>query len=247
MAFKSHDQMKLIYIYSYITININTMKKSFFYYVGLLGFLSILQTQAQPSAPKTVLILLYEDIEILDFAGPMEVFMQAGLTVYTVAPSRSIKAMGKLQITPDYVIGDKEIPHADIVALPGGDGAMDCLNNKKTMDWIKQVVNQSSYNFSVCTGAYLLADTGILDGKKSTTFHTLIEDMRKRYPKVEVLSEVRFVDNGKEITTAGISAGIDGALYLVAKLYGESLAKRVARTIEYDKWTPNEGYVVGKN
>jgi transcriptional regulator GlxA family with amidase domain len=192
--------------------------------------------------PTTVALFLYDNVEILDFAGPMEVFMQAGFEVFTVGPSKNIKAMNRLSISVDYVIGE-HIPQAHIIALPGGDGALEYINDKKVMTWIKQSVQKSNYNFSVCTGAYLLAQTGILDGKKSTTFHSLIDHMGKEYPKVTVLRGVRYVDNGKEITTAGISAGIDGALYLVAKIRDEQAAKDVAFNMEYDKWTPGEGRI----
>lgn len=191
----------------------------------------------------SVALFLYDNVEILDFAGPMEVFMQAGFNVYTVGPSKTIMAMNKLKITVDHVIGDK-IPQADVIALPGGDGALDYIKNERVMSWVKKSVQSSTYNFSVCTGSYLLAQTGVLDGKKSTTFHSLIDDMGNQYPKVTVLRDVRYVDNGKEVTTAGISAGIDGALHLVARIRGEKAAKDVAFNMEYDKWTPGEGYTV---
>ena len=83
-------------------------------------------------------------------------------------------------------------------------------------------------------------------GSKSTTFHSSIEALRKEFPKAKVLSDVRFVDNGNVITTAGISAGIDGALHLVSKLKGEDVAKSTAYYMEYDKWVPQEGLIVSK-
>lgn len=212
----------------------------------IVAFMMLVITFSNCSAqqkPTTVALFLYDNVEILDFAGPMEVFMQAGFDVYTVGPSKTIMAMNKLKITVDYVVGDK-MPQADIVALPGGDGALDYIKNDKVMTWIKKSAQTSSFNFSVCTGSYLLAQTGILDGKKSTTFHSLIDHMAKEYPKVTVLQGVRYVDNGKEVTTAGISAGIDGALHLVARIRGEKAAKDVAFNMEYDKWTPGEGLIV---
>jgi transcriptional regulator GlxA family with amidase domain len=216
-----------------------TMKQIIIALILLVVFTS---SDAQPKA-LTVALFLYDDVEILDFAGPMEVFLQAGFNVFTVGPSKNIKAMNKLKITVDYVVGDN-IPQADIIALPGGDGALEYIKHKKVMEWIKSSVQRSKYNFSVCSGAYLLAQTGILDGKKSTTFHSMIDDMATQYPKVTVLRGVRYVDNGKEITTAGISAGIDGALHLVARIKGEQAAKEVAFNMEYDKWMPGEGLIV---
>lgn len=193
---------------------------------------------------KIVHLLLYDNVEILDFAGPMEVFMQAGFDVYTVGPYKTIAAMNKLKITVDYLITDSTIPRASILAIPGGDGVFEYLHDEMVMGWITQAIKTSAYNFSVCTGAYLLAQTGILDGKQATTIYTRIEDMENRYPAVKVVSGVRFVDNGKEITTAGISAGIDGALHLVAKIRGTAVAENVARRMEYDKWVKDEGLII---
>lgn len=210
--------------------------------IAFLLLITFTNCIAQRKSP-TVALFLYDDVELLDFAGPMEVFMQAGFNVFTVGPSKSILSMNKLRITVDYVVGDK-IPQAEIIALPGGDGALEYVRHGKVMAWIKESVQHSGYNFSVCSGSYLLAETGILDGKKSTTFHNLIDHMKKQYPKVTVLRGVRYVDNGKEITTAGISAGIDGALHLVSRINGEQAAKDAAFNMEYDKWTPGEGLIV---
>jgi transcriptional regulator GlxA family with amidase domain len=210
--------------------------------IALILSLTFAHCAAQRKSP-TVALFLYDDVELLDFAGPMEVFMQAGFNVFTVGPSKTILSMNKLKIEVDYVVGDN-IPQAEIIALPGGDGALNYIKHEKVMAWIKKATQNSTHNFSVCSGAYLLAQTGILDGKKSTTFHGLLDDMEKQYPKVAVLRGVRYVDNGKEITTAGISAGIDGALHLVARINGEQAARNVAFNMEYDKWTPGEGLIV---
>ncbi|MDX1939051.1 MAG: DJ-1/PfpI family protein [Saprospiraceae bacterium] len=203
---------------------------------------------AQLKEPRNVLLFLYENVEILDFAGPMEVFMQAGFNVYTVAPDKEIRAMNKLRITPDYILDDPNIPQADILALPGGDGAFACIENPKIVEWIKTISAGTQLNFSVCTGAYLLAEAELLNDKKATTFHTLLDDMQQRYPKVNVLKQVRFVDNGKEVTTAGISAGIDGALYLISRVLGKQRAIQVAQNMEYDKWKPDsEGLILNRD
>jgi transcriptional regulator GlxA family with amidase domain len=97
---------------------------------------------------------------------------------------------------------------------------------------------------SVCTGAFFLGQAGILDGLKVTTFHSQIKALQMSFPKTKVLSKVRFVDNGNVITTAGISAGIDGALHLVEKFRGREFAKAIANEIEYDKWIPEQGLIV---
>ncbi|HXB07325.1 MAG TPA: hypothetical protein VNW04_09420, partial [Puia sp.] len=105
----------------------------------------------------------------------------------------------------------------------------------------------TQYFFSVCTGAFILGRAGILDSLSATTFHASIASLREALPKTRVLENVRFVDNGRVITTAGISAGIDGALHLVARLKGDAAAREVAEYMEYDKWIPNQGLVVDKN
>jgi transcriptional regulator GlxA family with amidase domain len=112
------------------------------------------------------------------------------------------------------------------------------------INWIKENQQSTAYYFSVCTGAFVLAKAGLLDGLSATTFHLSIEDLKKSYPKIKVLSDARYVDTGKVITTAGISAGIDGALHLVAKLKGDQAAKDVVEYMEYDNWIPNKGVVV---
>lgn len=201
-------------------------------------------SQAQLKEPNNVGLFLYENVEILDFAGPMEVFMQAGMNVYTIAPEKTIKAMNKLTITTDYTIDDNNLPPIDVFVIPGGDGAFNCLVQENVMEWVKAQTTVSTLNFSVCSGAYLFAKAGVLDNKKATTFHTLLDDMQQQYPKIAVLKGTRFVDNGREITTAGISAGIDGALYLVSRLKGNTRAMAVATNMEYDKWKAGEGYIV---
>jgi len=188
-----------------------------------------------------VAFYLQDGVEVLDFAGPMEVFANSGFDVFTVsATHEQLKAQGILKITPDYSIDDA--PHADIVAFFGGNSGA-ASNNPKVISWLKAQTDVSYY-FSVCTGAFIMGKAGLLDGQTVTTFHLSIDDLKTQTPKAKVLSNVRFVDNGKVITTAGISAGIDGALHLVAKIRGEEIATQTAAYMEYDKWVPAQGLVV---
>ena len=115
----------------------------------------------------------------------------------------------------------------------------------RLIKWINTVQNPTYY-FSVCTGAFFLAKAGLLDNLTVTTFHSAISNLQLRAPKAKVLSNVRFVDNGRVITTAGISAGIDGALHMVTKILGKEKAKDVANTMEYDRWQPDNGLVITK-
>jgi putative intracellular protease/amidase len=217
------------------------IQKAFF---GLVFCMLTWPGLSQKKQPRHVLLFLFENIEILDFAGPMEVFIQAGFVVYTVAPTKTIKAMNRLTITADYTIHDIDIPTPDILVVPGGDGIDDCIANPDIMTWMERKAQVSLLKFSVCSGAFVFAQIHLLDGKKATTFHSLQDQLQARHPKVSVLKGVRFVDQGEVITTAGISAGIDGALYLVSRVEGLRRARSVAINMEYDKWKEGEGYIV---
>ncbi|WP_051554587.1 DJ-1/PfpI family protein [Maribacter antarcticus] len=193
------------------------------------------------SRNKTIAFYLQDGVEVLDFAGPMEVFSYAGFQVFTVSKSKeTITSQGVLNIIPDYAIADA--PKADILAFFGGNVSK-AYQDIEVIDWVKKQEN-IEYYFSVCTGAFILAEAGILQNKTATTFHSALNEFEKKYPKTKVLKDVRYVDNGKVITTAGISAGIDGALHLVAKIQGFNNARKVAYNIEYDKWTPGEGLLL---
>jgi transcriptional regulator GlxA family with amidase domain len=182
-----------------------------------------------------------DGVEVLDFAGPMEVFALAGFTVFTVALTKDpVVSQGILRVLPDYDITD--VPRADVLAVFGGNPAS--FRNARLIDWIREYEKHADYLFSVCSGAFALGHAGLLDGRTATTFHSRIEELRTAFPKSTVLSGVRFVDNGRIITTAGITAGIDGALHLVAKLKGMAMATAVAEEMEYDKWIPNEGLII---
>lgn len=179
-----------------------------------------------------------DGVEVLDFAGPMEVFALAGFKVFTVALTKApVISQGILKVLPDYDISD--VPQADVLAVFGGNPAS--FLNEKLIEWIKAYEQGADHVFSVCSGAFALGHANLLDGQTATTFHSRIEELRVAFPKATVLSGVRFVDNGRIITTAGISAGIDGALHLVARLKGAAAAMAVAHEMEYDKWIPNDG------
>ena len=172
----------------------------------------------------------------------MEVFAYAGYNVFTVSKTKApIKTQGILTFIPDYSIEDA--PEADIMAFFGGNSNA-ASGDKKVIKWVKSRIDQTDYFFSVCTGAFVLGEAGLLDGRTVTTFYDAIDGLTKSFPKANVRSDVRFVDNGNVITTAGVSAGIDGALHLVAKLDGLQAARDAAYYMEYDKWQPGEGLIL---
>jgi transcriptional regulator GlxA family with amidase domain len=194
------------------------------------------------SKDLTVCFYLQDGVELLDFAGPMEVFVNAGFKVFTVSKTKDIiTSQNVLKIMPDYSIEDA--PYADVMAFFGG-GTGSPSKDKALISWIQSRESKTPHIFSVCTGAFIVGRAGLLDNLTATTYYTHIEDLRKILPKTQVLENVRYVDNGNIITTAGISAGIDGALHFVAKIKGIDFAKTIAKEMEYDKWVPEQGLII---
>mgnify|MGYP006266415429 CR=1 FL=1 len=188
----------------------------------------------------TIAFYLQNNVEILDFAGPLEVFNYAGFEVFTVSKTTNrIKAQGVLTVQPDYSIANA--PKADIIAFFGGNSS-EAADDPEVIGWLRK--QDPKFYFSVCTGAFMLAKAGLLDGKTATTFHDELDRLEMSFPEIKVMKNVRFVDNGNVITTAGVSAGIDGALHLVARIKGIDKARKTAYYMEYDKWMPGEGLIL---
>lgn len=178
--------------------------------------------------------LIHPGMEILDFAGPVEVFTNAGWEVFTVARDKSpVTSQGVVTILPRYDITD--CPPMDILATFGGNSE-EAVQQQEVIQWIQERAPACQVLFSVCTGVFYYATAGLLDGHRVTTFHGEIERLRQEAPRTEVLTGVKYVDSGKIITAAGVSSGIDGALYLVEKLNGEAKADAIAKYIEYTRW-----------
>lgn len=211
--------------------------------------LLLLLAATADAKPRKVAVVVYNNAEILDFAGPTEVLSAAGrvatedgqpaLEVYLVAKTtKPIQAQGFVTVTPTYSIDTA--PRPDIVVIPGG-GVNALTDDPEMMKWLADVTGHSEVTMSVCNGAIPLAKTGALDGLTVTTHFGAIERLRALAPKAHVEDGRRFVDNGHYITTAGVSAGIDGALHLTARLLGRRVADQTARYMEYH-WTP-EAYL----
>jgi transcriptional regulator GlxA family with amidase domain len=194
---------------------------------------------------RSVGILLFENVELLDFAGPHEAFSAArraegGLfDVFTVAErAGELRTPSGLRVVPDYTIDD--VPHIDILVVPGGMGTRREIDNQRLIGWIEGQARQTEVMTSVCTGSFLLAKAGLLRGKRATTHWGSIERMREVFPDTEVLERVRWVDDGAVISSAGVSAGIDMALHVIERLCGPEAAADSARLMEYDYWTPGD-------
>jgi len=192
------------------------------------------------TATLNVGIFVFDDVEVLDFAGPFQVFTTAErvarpnkpFATFTVARSAKVSARGGLPIEPSYTFGLE--PHIDVLIVPGG-VVTDELGKPDVIDWIAAHAAEAQLTASVCTGAFLLAKAGLLAGKRVTTHWEDIDDFRKSFPNIAVDTEARFVDEGRIVTSAGISAGMDMSLHLVERLAGEPLARRTARQMDY-RW-----------
>ncbi len=184
-----------------------------------------------------VAVLLFEGAQLIDFTGPMEIFGQAGATVFTVAPTKAERTSTfGLKITPDYDFADA--PPADVLLVPGGN-VNEIVRDSENRAWVVKQAQESQIVLSVCTGAFILGRVGLLDGLPATTFADQIKNLKKNFPGMtEAVSNRRYVDTGKIITTAGLSAGIDGALHVIDRWYGRFDAVDLARGMEYD-WVPD--------
>ena len=210
--------------------------------VVLLLFITFTGRVWAETKPLSVGILLYPDVQIIDYTGPYEIFGWAGYKVTTVSEDgKPLSTNMKMKVVPDYSF--KNAPQFDIVLIPGGDHHK-AMHNKATLGWIKAQSTAAQTILSVCTGAYILAETGLLDNLSATTFYPALRNFKKDYPRITTITNQRFVDNGKIITAAGLSSGIDAALHVVAKHHGIERAKSIAMKVEYD-WQPEHGFVRG--
>lgn len=195
-------------------------------------------------------IYVFDDVEVLDFAGPYEVFTTATrmhgrnsrddrplFNVFTVGRSTApVRARAGLKVDPDFSISDH--PHIDCLVVPGGVVTSE-LEKPDVIRWISDQSVPERVVTAVCTGAFLLAKTGKLAGKQVTTHWEDIDDLKEMFPSVDVLSTLRWVDEGAFVTSAGISAGIDMSLHMVERLHSRELAERTALQMDFD-WTEND-------
>ena len=186
-------------------------------------------------------ILLFDDVEELDFVGPWEVFASAAAgceddRVVTIAESTApVRCAKGLRVLPDHAFDDA--PALDVVLVPGGQGTRREVDNPVLIDWIRAVVPGCSWVTSVCTGALLLHEAGAARGRRVTTHRGFIETLRAR-GDITVQERVRYVRDGNLVTAAGVSAGIDMALWLVGQLHGPDYARSIQHLIEYDPAPP---------
>lgn len=192
--------------------------------------------------PWAVGILLFDDVEVLDFAGPYEVFSVATnrvaphkpFAVKTISQTgEMVTARNGLKVYPDFSFANA--PHFDIVVVPGGPGARESeMQNVKLIAWIQNRMDDVQIMSSVCTGALLLAKAGLLNGKRATTHWGSYARLESEFPRVLLQRNVKFVDEGVIVTSGGISAGINMSFHIVKRFVGSDIARETARRMEYD-------------
>lgn len=201
------------------------------------------------AAPLRVAILVFDEVEALDLGGPYEVFTTASRVHRRTAPQATepfhtycvardpapVRARAGLRVLPDADFSTA--PPPDVLVVPGGvvDAPLAC---PATLGWVRRAAEGARVVASVCTGAFVLAESGVLTHGPATTHWEDVPDLRARYPRLDVRENARWVEQGRIVTSGGISAGIDMALHLVARLAGLPLAERTARQMDY-AWMQN--------
>ena len=193
---------------------------------------------------RTLGVLIFPGFELLDAYGPLEMWGNVGkkLKVVTIAAEKGevASAQGPKSVA-DYSFND--CPKLDLILVPGGFGALKVARDEQTLEWLRIRSKEAEITMSVCNGASILAATGLLDGRKATTNKAYWSLSTARGKNVDWIKQARWVDDGNMVTSSGVSAGIDMSLHVIARLYGDSLATRLANSAEYEwhrdpSWDP---------
>jgi transcriptional regulator GlxA family with amidase domain len=198
-------------------------------------------TRKDVNALLNVGIMIFDDVEVLDFAGPFEVFSVASemhgyeyFNVFTVSENgKLVKTVNGLKVQPDYSFDSS--PGIDILVLPGGVGTRKLIYNEKVLEWVRNRHSTAKVTCSVCSGALVLGKLGLLDNISSTTHHQVFDLLKEIAPATIIEKNKRYIDNGKIMTSAGISAGIDLALHIVKIIYGGEAEQKTVDHMEYRK------------
>lgn len=207
---------------------------------GAVAVPSVARLVAPASGPIPVAFVLTKGAVMIDFAGPWEVFQdvylpsrggsmenQMPFQLYTVSESRDpIRVSGGMRIVPDYTFEDAPAPKVIVIPAQGGE-------TPRMLEWIRKTAPQTDLVMSVCTGAYVLADTGLLAGKSATTHHTAFRSFAMKHPDIQLRRGARYVEEGNLATAGGLSSGIDLALHVVERYFGRQAATDTAYQMEY--------------
>ena len=183
---------------------------------------------------RTVGIVLYPQFELLDVYGPAEMFGNVRPQMKVIMLAQTAGAVPSTQgpkVVADY--GFDDCPDLDLILVPGGVGTLRQLTNKKLQSWLRERAAKAEITMSVCSGSAILAKAGLLDGKRATSNKQHFQIAVAQGPNVKWVKEARWVDDGDRVTSSGVSAGIDMALHVVARLYGEKAAQNLANGTEY--------------
>ena len=210
-------------------------------FIASLAFLTAMSANAadaddsslKPSRSIPVAFVISEGAVVIDFCGPWEVFNDViaashrPFQLYTVSDKTApIRAGGGMKIVPDYTF--ENAPAPKVIVIPAQSEP-----SKAMLDWIRKSSQNADVTMSVCTGAFVLAKTGLLDGKSATTFHAAFNSFATEFPKIQLKRGARFVENGNLATSGGLSSGIDLALRVVERYYGREVATKTAYNMEY--------------
>jgi len=194
-----------------------------------------------PDSP-TIGLLCFDELEELDLIGPWEVLTSAvlglpGARVVTIAERpEPVRCAKGLRLLPDHSFSDA--PPLDVVLVPGGQGTRREIENPVLLEWLRKAGEGCTWVTSVCTGSLLLHGAGFTQGRRITTHWAFVEELRKQAPEAEVLADVRYVRDGNVVTAAGVSAGIDMALWLVGQIWDPERARGIQRVIQYEPAPP---------
>jgi transcriptional regulator GlxA family with amidase domain len=191
---------------------------------------------------RTLGVMLYPDFELLDNFGPMEMFgnMQGAVEMVTVASeSGLVQSAQKTRVHADHGLDD--CPKLDMILVPGGMGTRAAVDDARLVDWLRRRSQEAEYVMTVCTGSALLAQTGLIDGRRATTNKAFFTWPETTWPKVKWVREARWVEDGKFWTSSGVSAGMDMALAVIARIAGQEMADLLATGTEYE-WHRDAGW-----
>jgi transcriptional regulator GlxA family with amidase domain len=188
---------------------------------------------------RNVALLLFDDVEVLDFTGPLEVFGAANalhggelfnVITFGISPG-TIRTRYGLKVVPDFAVENCPAPH--VLIVPGGEGTRALLGRASLLEWLRHKSRTAEIVMSVCSGALVLGQAGLLDGLRATTHHRVFDLLRQVAPMADVVEDERFIDNGRIVTAGGIAAGLDCALHVIARLVSRDAADATARYMEY--------------
>ncbi|ELR69152.1 Transcriptional regulator, AraC family protein [Fulvivirga imtechensis AK7] len=194
---------------------------------------------------KNVGIFIFDDAEVLDFAGPFEVFSVTSelnsyelFNVFTISSSKEpVKAVNGLSVNPDYDFTHH--PQIDILIISGGGGTRRLIKNREILNWIFPIIENAEYTLSICSGARILGELGLLDNKPYCTHHEVYDHMKEIAPTGIPHPELRYIQTERIFTSGGISAGIDLSFHVIEQLLGDDVANKTAAYMEYRRYELN--------